>query len=34
MHEMTITLQSHCKTGGVVWMLGMWGNGIWMRPKN
>jgi hypothetical protein len=23
MHEMTITLQSHCKTGGVVWMLGM-----------
>jgi hypothetical protein len=22
-----------CKTGGVVWMSGMWGNGIWMRPE-
>jgi hypothetical protein len=24
MHQKTITLHSHCKTGVVVWWLGMW----------
>jgi hypothetical protein len=34
MHQKTITLHSHCKTGVVAWSSGMWGNGILMPPKN
>jgi hypothetical protein len=33
-HQNTITSHSHQKRGDVVWRLGVWGNGIWMHPKN
>jgi hypothetical protein len=32
MHQKTITLHSHCKTGDALRSSGMWGIGILMHP--